>query len=643
MPDHADTSVNAVNAVNAMTASTVVALSSLRSQGLAHLNAGEPVAAIAVFRRVLQSSPDDVDSWDHLAAALTMTDQYEAAEQAYQQCFRLGCSFPETLSNAARNAGYWGKPRLQYEHAQRLLQLEGPLRHEGLRHCVEALRREGRQQDALAACRQLLLELPDDFETRKVIVRVLLDAGQPEAAQALCTELLAAHPDHPSLRLSRIEACIATGDMDAGIAHAEQLLQAEPDNIDAMSALGFHYQFAAAMTAAQRRAHAERFGEALRRRVIPFQHWDNERSAPRVLRVGIISGDLRNHPVAFFMLTMLEALQQSSLQFFVYDVLQRPDKVTDRIRPLVSQWHDVQGIKDDDLAALIRRDTIDILLDVQGFMTGNRLAVLARKPAPVQVSWMGFLGSTGTPSIDYVLVDQYCVPHGAEQEFVEPVWRLPGHTLCFTPPEVDCPEAAPPAVTNGYITFGCLNNPHKLNDRVLTLWQQVLVQIPTARLLLKGGGFHSKTYRTRFAQRLAALGFDMQRVTLEGPAPRHLFLQTYNRIDIALDPFPCSGVTTTAEALWAGAPVLALRGDRLVWRMAASLLTAASLSDWVAATPAEFVEQAVARAADLDALVTLRSTQRARVLRSALFDAPRFAAQFEEALQGMWKEYVDRG
>jgi predicted O-linked N-acetylglucosamine transferase (SPINDLY family) len=473
-------------------------------------------------------------------------------------------------------------------------------------------------------------------------VRPLLETGQGDAAAALCEELLAEQPDNIPLRLSQIEATIATGDMEGGIRHAEELLKIEPDNVDAMSALGFHYQYLADMSVGQRRAHAERYAALLRRTTVPYRDWPNLRDVTRKLRIGLVSGDMRHHPVAFFMRALLGALQGRSLEFYVYDTLGKHDELTGQIRPLIHRWHEVKSLKDKELAELIRADCIDILLDLHGYTTGNRLPMMALKPAPVQLSWLGFLGTTGTPGIDYVLADARGAPEGigAEDEFTEAVWRLPECAQCFTPPDVDVPETPPPVLVNGFITFGCLNKPHKINDRVLALWSKVLARLPTSRLLLRGNGFGSPPYRERFIARMKALGIDPTRVMLEGPAPRAQFLNAYSRIDISLDPFPYSGGTTTAEALWVGVPVLALRGDRMVWRMSYSFMAAAGLGDWAADDEASFVELAVAKASDIEGLAALRKVQRQQVLKSPLCDATRFAANVEQAFRDIWRGYA---
>lgn len=616
---------------------TPPALKAKLPAGVALLNKGDGQAAIAYFRALLTQFPDHPECLDYLATALIMTQQYAEADAVYRRCFDVGGRFPESLGNAARNAARLRRFQHQLDYAQQLLALEGDMRLEGLRQSAEALASLKRPVEALAACRQFLLEKPDDLPIQGVMVRQMLEMGMADSALAVCNRLIPSHPDNQSLLMARVEACFVGGDLSGGFEHARQVLDLDPDNLSALSALGFYYQYDPQISVAARREHARRVGQVIRRNMPEVEPWWRDKPAAGPLRVGLITADLRQHPVGYFMLGLMRALQQSSLSFAVYDPQPKHDGLTEQFRLLVDVWHDVAHLDDAALAAQIRADEVDILLDIQGFMTANRLPVYALRPAPLQLSWMGFQGTTGAPGLDYVLVDPFCVPPGAEEEFEEQVWRLPENTLCFTEPEFDVPLVPPPALSNGFVTFGSLNNPDKYNDRVLQLWARVLRAVPGSRLLLRGSKFNSREYRRRFLQRLQAAGMDLLQITIEGPVKREEFLRTYNRIDISLDPFPYSGATTTAEALWAGTPVLCLRGDRMVWRMAHSMLRACGMQDWLAADEDDFVALAVRKAADLQGLAALRAAQRRRVLDSALFDAQRFAGQFEATLRELWR------
>lgn len=611
---------------------TVLALS-LQAQSF--LNAREPQQAVPVLKTLLANHPEHLDSWDHLAAAFTMLDEYEQADHAYEQCYRLGGRFAETLRNAARNAHYWGNAQRQLEHAQRLLEQSGDLRRDGLHEAAQALLALSKPVQALAACRQCLREFPEDSEALRLQMRALLDAGLPDEALESLDKVDASGSEKISLLMTRVETLLTMGRMDEGITLAEQILREDTENTDALTALGFNYQYLPAMPVAARRQHAERFAAAVRRRVTAFDSWLTDNNPDRHLRIGLICGDLRRHPVAFFMLTVLEALQNRQLDFFVYDSLAKPDAITEKFKPLVQGWQLIKTLTDTQAAHLIRNDKIDILIDLHGYTSGNRMAVMAMKPAPVQVTWLGYQGTSGLTEIDYALADPFSVPEWQTEEFTEKVWRLPRLSMCFSLPESNYEVVPPPVLRNGFITFGCMNNPNKINDTVLALWARVLAAVPGSRLLLRGGGFNQPGYRRRFVTRLQNAGIDPQRVTIERMAPRERFLEIYSRVDIALDPFPYSGITTTAEALWAGVPVLALEGNSMVWRMGGCFVQACGMPEWVAPTPDDYVARAAQFAADPQYLVALRRDQRARVLASPLFDAVDFANHFEQALRQM--------
>ncbi|MBF0471711.1 MAG: hypothetical protein HQL48_10105, partial [Gammaproteobacteria bacterium] len=450
-------------------------------------------------------------------------------------------------------------------------------------------------------------------------------------------------PDLAQVVVLRIESLTAFGELQAALSLAEQWIEHHPEAFtpEIHSALCFFSQYDPLMGVAVRRQIAERFGQLVVGVCTPYNHWPNSTDPDRPLRIGLLSGDLREHPVGYFVQPLLQQWRQRHLSITVYDTLNQADRLTEQLRLLTFDWHIVSALTNAAIAELIRKHEIDILIDLHGHTAGQRLGVMALKPAPIQVTWHGFLGTTGLSAIDYVLADPLSVPEGAEGEFVEKVWRIP-HYYCFSEPSVALPISPLPAEMSGFITFGSLNKIDKLNDRVLALWLRLLQRLPNSRLLLRGKGLTVPDYRQQFLRRLLLLGFDLERVTLEAEAPRQQFLTTYQRIDIALDPFPYSGATTTVEALWAGVPVLALKGDRMVWRMGESLLHCVGLSDWLAEDEEGFIHIAVAKASDLNALVELRRNQRQRVLSSPLFDAKTYANEVDQALRGMWRRYCER-
>jgi predicted O-linked N-acetylglucosamine transferase (SPINDLY family) len=352
-----------------------------------------------------------------------------------------------------------------------------------------------------------------------------------------------------------------------------------------------------------------------------------------------VSGDLHGHPVGYFLdgvLTSLAAKFSANLELFAYATRACEDETSKRLRASCKAWHSALGLSDSALALRIREDGIDILIDLSGHTAGNRLPVFAWKPAPIQVSWLGYFATTGVAAIDYFIADPWTLPPDQEAFFTEKVWRLPETRLCFTPPSARVDVNVLPALSNGYVTFGCFNNLSKMNDAVVQLWARVLNAVPASRLFLKYQQLAEASIRQSTRERFAVHGIAADRLIFEDYVPRVNYLAAYHRVDIGLDPFPFPGGTTTVEALWMGIPVLTLSGERFLARQGVGLLMNAGLPEWIASDHDDYVARAVAHASDLQGLAALRARLRQQVLASPIFDAPRFAKHFEAALREMW-------
>ncbi len=268
--------------------------------------------------------------------------------------------------------------------------------------------------------------------------------------------------------------------------------------------------------------------------------------------------------------------------------------------------------------------------------------MFAWKPAPVQVTWLGYFATTGVAAIDYLLADALTLTRSEERNFTEKVWRLPETRLCFARPEEEVDAGPLPARTSGRVTFGCFNRLEKINDDVVATWAKLLARVPDSRLLLKSVQFADSAIRRETLARFATQGVVADRISLE-PSERFAdYLAAHRRIDIALDPFPYTGGATTMHALWMGVPVLTLAGQRFIARQGVGLLQNAGLGDWIAGSVDDYVAAGAAYAANLDALASLRSTMRERLQASPILDTRRFAGHFEAAMRGMWREWCGR-
>jgi predicted O-linked N-acetylglucosamine transferase (SPINDLY family) len=310
-----------------------------------------------------------------------------------------------------------------------------------------------------------------------------------------------------------------------------------------------------------------------------------------------------------------------------------------RLKGAFDHWRDIRWLSDEAACDLIEADLIDILVDLSGHTGGHRLLVLARKPAPIQIGWIGYNGTSGMAAMDYRFVD-LAEPDGAERFSTESLWRLPGIAATYQPnPACPTPPPAPPADAAGHVTFGCINNFSKVNDDVLSVWAELLRSVPDSRLILRIGGIENPIFRAETEARLERLGLPPARVTLERRVNENQY-DIYGQIDIALDPFPYNGVTTTMDALWMGVPVVALEGSHVAARMGLAILTNAGLPDLVAPSREEYIALARDLALDRDRLRTLRHDLRGRVARSPLVDHAALAGHVGDAFRGMWRSWV---
>ncbi|MBR8225004.1 tetratricopeptide repeat protein [Burkholderia ambifaria] len=388
---------------------------------------------------------------------------------------------------------------------------------------------------------------------------------------------------------------------------------------------------------------AQRYGDYLARDARLLSHDREQRARQargRPLRVGFVSGDLRQHPVGIFLESVLAHLDRTRIEPHAYVTFVVEDDVTARLKSGFASWKKLTCLNRDQAARMIHDDGIDVLVDLAGHTNWSGLPVFAHRPAPVQASWLGFFATTGCPAIDYFIGDPHTLPADEAHHFVEQPWHLPDSYLCFTPPAYDVAVGPLPMATNGGVTFGCFGKLTKISDDVIALWSRLLHALPDARLMLKAHELGASDLNRATLERFARHGIGAQQLILEGGSPRAEYFNAYNRIDIALSPFPYPGGTTTAEALWMGVPVIGMKGGRFVTHICESLLHAAGMGDWIAADEDAYLAKAIAFARDRDALAALRATLRERTLASPLCDAARFARNLEDAFHGMWARYV---
>lgn len=498
---------------------------------------------------------------------------------------------------------------------------------------------QGQLNEAVSSCRRALQIKPDDIRALNSLGSALHELGKLAEAVTSYRRALQIKPDYAKALNNLGTALQDLGQTDEAAASFRRALEIEPGYLVAQSNLLFTLTHT---TCAPKDylAEAHQYGRMVARKVpARFTSWQCL-TAPERLRVGLVSGDFNNHPVGYFLESLLGQLDYTGIELFAYVTNPKADELTARIRQYFSAWKPLYGLSDEVAARLIQADDVNVLLDLSGHSKHNRLPVFAWKPAPVQASWLGYWASTGVAEMDYLLADKSGVPEVQHDEFSETVWYLPDTRLCFTAPETDLPVATLPALKNGYITFGCFQKLAKVGDEVLITWGNILNELPGSKLRWQCKQLGDPAMTAQLVERLQHHGIDSERVTLLGSVSRNSYLAAHAEVDIVLDTFPYPGGTTTCEALWMGVPTLTLAGETMLARQGASLLNAAGLGDWVAAGKKDYIDKAIQLTVDLPRLATVRAGLREQVGASPLFDAPRFARHLGAALRGMWQARI---
>jgi len=367
----------------------------------------------------------------------------------------------------------------------------------------------------------------------------------------------------------------------------------------------------------------------------------NDQSPDRPLKVGYVSRDFRAHPVAFFIEPILASHDHSRISVYTYLDLPQSDAITGQLRQHVENWRDITGITDDDVAEQVRRDEIDILVDLGGHTAYNRLLVFARKPAPVQVTWLGYAATTGLLSIDYRITDEKADPTGMTEAYhSETLYRLPDSFLCYRP-AVNAPDVGHlPAGEKKRITFAAFNHLAKLSHEAVAVWSRILAEVPGSHLAIKAQGLHHPDMQEEMRDLFSKHGISADRLELHGKLPGiYSHLELFNQVDISLDTFPYNGTTTTCESLWMGVPVITLAGSSHVSRVGVSILTSVGLQDMIATGIDDYVARAVSLAGNPELLNLLRANLRKMMLRSPLLDTAGFTRNLEAAYRAMWKQW----
>ncbi len=598
---------------------------------------GKYIAVVKSYNHVLETKPESAEVHNNLGLAFHNLSRFSEAIQSYNKAFTLKPDYAEAYYNLSITLSIIGHIDEAVRSYQIALKINPNFAeaHNNLGNILSDL---GQTDKAIKSFNQAIKIKPDYAEAYNNYGITLKELGQFSAAIKIYKKALAINPDYALGHYNLGNIYKDLGHLDLAIKGYEQALKINKNYIEAHNNRLFTFNYLTNVDAKFNLQEAKKFGTLLKKKVNDHFKTFQCSDQPERLRIGFVSGDFRTHAVGHFLENILLQLTLRKVELFAYITYPLFDDLSARIKPFFSDWKVLRGLSDDMAAKLIHEDGVHILIDLSGHTAHNRLPIFSYKPAPVQVSWLGYFATTGLDEIDYIVGDPYVTPYENQIFFTEKIWQLPETRWCFTPPDYNIICGSLPALHLNYITFGCFNNYTKLNDTVISLWAKILNHINNSRLYLKASQFGDQTVREEVIQRFLALGIDAKRITLEGFDSRRKYFLAYQHVDIALDPFPFTGGTTTIEALWMGVPVLTLEGDSLVSRQATGILMNADLSDWVANNQDEYLTKAISFTKNLDKLATLRSGLRKQVLESPLFDAIRFSDNFEKALWSMWRK-----
>jgi protein O-GlcNAc transferase len=640
--------------------------------------AAQPDDAITAFRQAITLRPQFVDALRNLADTLTQIGQHDQAIATCRQALAVHPRDTATLLTLAKTQLHTQRDTA-IATLRQALEID-PKSLEALALLIETLWQNGQDEQAIAACNRAIGFHPDWALGHYKLSRSLCQLGRLKEAAGAAHRAIQLNPDLPEAHISLGIILKEQGHLDESVACLRHALTLEPDSavahvnlahtlknqglVDeslAESRKALEYDPACAVAQSDL-AYTVQYQSADDPRAIlqecvtfnrvfaepsagAIRSHDNDPNPDRRIRIGYAGTDFRNHCQSLFLLPLMAAHDRKHFEVYCYSSVVRPDRLTEHLRSYADVWRDVASLSDRRLAELIRSDAIDVLIDVTMFMFRGRPLMFARKPAPVQVAWLAYPGTTGIAAMDYRLTDPYLDPPGEhDEDYSEKSIRLPDTFWVYDPRarEIgvrDFPVIevnALPALEAGHVTFGCLNNFCKVNDRTLSLWASVMTTVPGSRLIMMAPAGSS---RQRVLETLGRQGVSAQRVEFVGFQHSAKYMQTYHRIDLALDTFPYNGHTTSLDSYWMGVPVVTLVGRTAVARAGWSQLNNLGLTELAAHSAEQYVQIATQLAGDLPRLSALRNGLRERMRQSTLMDGPRFARNIETAYRQLWQHW----
>ena len=564
--------------------------------------------AVNYHKKAIKINPDYAEGYNNLGVALQKLGRLVEATNNYKMAMKIKPNFAQTYNNFA-----------------------------------VTLKDLNKFDEALTNCKKAIDLKPDFIDAHNNLGAILKDLGRFEESSESFKKVIELNKDYTEGYYNLGIVLKKNGKIDESVQNFKKAIIINPKHYKAYSNYLFNLSYLTKYDDHYYISAAKNFGNSLKKiednLCSPYQYKKN----PEKIKIGFVSGDFKEHPVGFFLLDTLKHLKRS-FNLFAYSNSKKEDDLTIKIKSHFDNWREISNLNDLEVINQIRNDKINILFDLSGHSAHNRLPIFINNPAPVQVSWgVGYLASTGIAEIDYFIGDQHVTPLEIKNQFVENILNLPNIWCCLSKPEFKISKVQlAPAEKNGFITFGSFNNINKLNEKVISVWAKILNKVPNSKLFLKNEMLKNKYIKKKIIDQFIKYKINAKKLILEDNSPRNKLLETYNKIDIALDPFPYSGGTTSFEAIFMGVPLLTKKGSKSVSRSAQSINHNIGMSDWIADNENEYIVKAIEFSKNFEKLSEIKKSILQNTSKSPLFNDSLFAEQFKNLILQIWRKFLDK-
>ena len=596
--------------------------------------------AILNCEKSIKINPNYPEAYNNLGIALQKLNKTDVAIENYKKSIELKKNFIQAHHNLGNAYIYLDEPQNSLQHFNKALELN-PLYAEAYNGLGAANEKLGKKRDALKYYKKAIEIKPKYSEAYYNLGTLLSAQSNYDEAIVNLEKAIKLNNNYEKAYNNLGNIFNILGMFEEANKAYQQAIKIKPDYAKAYSNLLFNLIYKPSFDIDYYLSEAKKFRlncAVKQKSKINYKYEIN----PKKLKVGFVSADFGDHPGGYFTLNFLKELKKKNCDLIAYPTVDRNDEFSNYFKNIFSKWDLIKNKTDKAAAEQIIDDGIHILIDAQGHSAKNRLPIFIYKPAPIQITWLG-QGSTGIPEIDYFIGNNYITPRQEESHYVEKILRLPKASQCFTPPDFDLQTGTLPAIKNNFITFGCINKLSKINDEVIDLWSKILLLIPKSKLLLKNKVLDNKTAFNNIVKKFEKNKVKKEQLILEGESKnRKELLITYNKIDIALDPFPFQGNTTSIEAIWMGVPVITLKGNRYLFHFGESINSNLKMINWVANTKDDYILKAKNFSSDLKNLEKTRLILRKIFYQSPLFDAKSFCEDVNNMLWKIWKDFESK-